>query len=164
MGIPLLQGILPESRNVRSFIVLTGLLMLLMRVCERLEIPNVVAWVSSAMLGVLYHTSFMQPGLVGRKAAKLGKELEFVQGEEEKAVVGSGVCLIMIFSTRGLPQAFEKMEDVWKSWGEGVQFTAISQEDKLKVEGFVKAREITFPVAVDASTGGEGTCCKYPVS
>ena len=163
MGIPLLQGILPQSRNVRSFIVLTGLLMLLMRVCDRMELPVWCGWVAAAVIGMFYHTSFMQADLVGRKAAKMGKDLEFIQGDPA-AVGGGSICLILIFSTRGLPQALEKMEDLFQSWGAGVQFTAISQEDKEKVEGVVKARGLTFPVAVDPSMDGDGTCGKYPVA
>ena len=49
-----LDGLL--SRNARTFIVLSGMVLLLQRLCERFELPPWCGWVASVVFGGLYHT------------------------------------------------------------------------------------------------------------
>ena len=127
------------SRNTRTFIVLSGMVLLLMRLCERFELPSWCGWGASVVFGSLYHTAVMQANMVGTKAAPLGEDLEFIQGEWTGNVGDGSVSLVLIFSTRGLAKAFEKMEAMYKEWNAmGVQVVAISRESKDKVAAFVK--------------------------
>lgn len=153
------------SRNTRTFIVLSGMVLLLMRLCERFELPSWCGWGASVVFGSLYHTAVMQANMVGTKAAPLGEDLEFIQGKWTGNVGDGSVSLVLIFSTRGLAKAFEKMEALYKEWNAaGVQFVAISRESKDKVAAFVNDKKLTLPVAVDSEVGDESTYSKYPVA
>ncbi len=153
------------SRNTRTFIVLSGMVLLLMRMCERFELPSWCGWAASIVFGSLYHTAVMQANLVGTKAAPLGEDLEFIQGEWSGKVGDGTVSVVLIFSTRGLAKAMEKMESLYTQWSAaGVKFVAISRESKDKVAAYVKDKSMTFPVAVDPDVGGDSTYSKYPVA
>lgn len=153
------------SRNTRTFIVLSGMVLLLMRLCERFELPSWCGWIASIIFGSLYHSVVMQANMVGSKAAPLSEDLEFIQGKWTGKVGDGSVSLVLIFSTRGLSKAIEKMEIMFKEWSAaGVQVVAISKESKAKVAAFVEDKKLTFPVAVDSDNGGVSTYSKYPVA
>lgn len=159
-----LDGLL--SRNARTFIVLSGMVLLLQRLCERFELPPWCGWVASVVFGGLYHTAVMQINMVGKRAAPLGKDLEWIQGAWTGKIGNGSTSLVLIFSTRGLGKAFEKVEALHKEWSAaGVQFVAISRESKDTVEAFVRSKKFTFPVAADPSADDkESTYAKYPVA
>ena len=103
--------------------------------------------------------------MVGAKAAPLGEDLDFIQGKWAGKVGNGSVSVVLIFSTRGLAKAFEKMESLYHQWSPtGVQFVAISKESKERVATFVEGKKLTLPVAVDPEVGGDSTYSKYPVA
>jgi hypothetical protein len=123
-------------------------------------------WLVAMVVGVVYHTTFNQPDLVGRRASSL-EGLDFVQGQPV-SLGGGGLVCVVIWGTRTLARSMQRLNEMTSHWGKGapVTFVAVSREAKSKVLAHVKANKADvgkIAVAVD-TTADLSVYNRYPVA